>query len=199
MIDTTKKQNPIVHFTHPDLHPAMRAFIASMNMPYRFRKGWLEEGRDIPPEYCETVAEHIYGMWMLDEIIQCVFPEFHARFNTLLVYELIKRHEHCEILGEDYTPNDGIDREEKDRRERASLKDWLKMFENNFFIQKTWESYQNADSVEAQYVHVLDYMQRIIRARVYEKEFDKDLSQFYKNRSQKIPEPLLSFFETILL
>lgn len=199
MITSMKKEQPIALFSDPNIHPSMRAFIASLNMSYRLRKGWLEEGRDIPREYCETVAEHVYGIWMLDEVIQCTFPEFHSRFNTLLVYEIIKRHEHCEILGEDYTPHDGLTREEKERRERVSLKQWLDMFENNFFIQKTWESYQNADSPEAQYVHILDYMQRVIRARVYEKEFDKDLSQFYKNRAQKIPEPLLSFFETILL
>ena len=185
-------------FQGQDIHPGIKAFIATMNLSYRFRKGWLQEGRDISAFHCETVAEHILGMFMLDELIQSVFPDFHSRFDKLTVYELIKRHEYCEILGEDYTPLDNLDPIEKDRRERESLHQWLSMFKNDNSIAVTWEAYQAGISAESEYVHVLDYMQRALRARVYEKEFAKDLSSFYQNRSKKIPEPLLSFFETVL-
>lgn len=198
-ITPLKQDNPLVHFDEDNhTHSSMKAFIASIILSYRYRSGWLRKGRDIPKESCETVAEHILGMIMLDEVIQFTFPEFHQKFDELKVLNLIKRHELCEILGEDYNPGHNLSKKKKHELEQVALVEWVELLPVQQVVMKDWLEYQEAKTPVARYVHVLDYMQRAIRAVVYGKEFHKDMSEFYSDRKEKIPQPLLSFFETAL-
>ncbi len=194
-----KNRNPLIHFDEYDCVPKeMKAFISSIVLSYKYRRGWLAKGRNIQKKFCESVAEHVFGMILLDEVIQHAFPEYYKQFDPLKVFQLIKRHELPEINEKDYTPGDKLDKKTKHKLEQDALHGWLELVSNSKNVRASWDEYEAAETPEAKYVHVLDYLQRAIRARLYEVEFNKDLSEFYADRKEKIPQPLLGFFESIL-
>ena len=55
----TKAPPPNLSVATASLHPVLRAWFEMSQLKHLFRQGWLRVG--LPPERCETVAEHSLG------------------------------------------------------------------------------------------------------------------------------------------
>ena len=81
-----------------------------------YRQGWLKRG--VPPERCESVAEHTLGVAVLVMLLADTrFPELDAQ----KVLRMALLHDFGEIDAGDFTPIDGISLQEKHRLEKESV------------------------------------------------------------------------------
>ena len=66
----TKPHKPLVDLLSEQVSPVLRVYYEFNQLKLLYRQGWLK--RSIPPERCETVAEHTLGvavlaMWLSDQ------------------------------------------------------------------------------------------------------------------------------------
>ena len=174
--------------------PLLAAYLEWNHLKSVYRRGWLRRG--LSRVDCETVAEHILGVamlawWACDQ----VYPEL----DSAKALRLALVHDLGEIYAGDLIPADGVDREEKLRRERAAARRLLAKLTQGQAYLALWEEYEAGQSGEARLVRQLDRLEMALQALIYEQDGMGRLDEFFQSAGEGIQaEPIRALYELAL-
>ena len=170
----TKAPLPLEQLHGKQVLPLIKAYFEFNHLKQLYRQGWLLRG--VPPERCESVADHTFGVALLAMLLaETHFPDLDAG----KVLRLALLHDFGEIYAGDITPFDGIDRAEKVRREQAGVAQVLAKLPQGERYLALWEEYEGQHSPEARFVRQIDRLEMALQASVYERQGLADLSEFF--------------------
>jgi putative hydrolase of HD superfamily len=159
----TKGEPPLAALSGRDLAPLIEAYFEINQLKQLYRQGWLRRG--VPPERCESVAEHVFGMallgwWIADE----AFPEL----DRDKIIRMTLAHELGEVYAGDIIPADQVPAAEKERLEREALGRVVGKLPRGADYLALWEEYQAGQTGEARYVKQLDRLEMAFQAVAYQ-------------------------------
>ncbi|GAQ89337.1 HD domain containing protein [Klebsormidium nitens] len=138
------------------------------------RTGWINHGVAGP----ESIADHMYRMAMMAFMID---PKDAAVDRDRCIRMAIV-HDVAEALVGDITPDDGISKEEKNRREAAAMEHMCLLLGETPQAQEMrdlWLEYDAASTLEAKLVKDFDKLEMILQAQEYEASQGKVLDDFF--------------------
>lgn len=145
------------------------------------RTGWIDKG--IPVAKTESISDHMYRM----SLISMALPTDTISIDKCVKIALI--HDIAEALVGDITPFGGVTKEEKHRRESATidyLVELMREYNPRFAreMKELWLAYENILCLEARYVKDIDKLEMITQAWEYEQDYGikYDLHEFYNAR-----------------
>lgn len=145
------------------------------------RTGWVRRGIERP----ESVAGHSWGVAWL--VLVLLPPELdRARALTYAVL-----HDLAEVRTGDLTPHDGVSRAEKQRNEHIAMASLTGLLPDGSSLLDTWTAYETQADPEARFVRQLDRLDMALQAVAYERNTEKDLSEFLVSAGQVIQHPAL--------
>jgi putative hydrolase of HD superfamily len=167
--------------------PALvEAYFELNQLKQLYRQGWLRRG--IPPERCESVAEHVYSMAMLGWwIADAYFPQL--ALDKILRMTLL--HELGEIYIGDIIPADRVSPAEKHHREREAMQQVIEKLAKGAEYLALWEEYEAGQSAEARFVHQLDRLEMACQAAVYQTQGYQGMEEFFASAEAAIEDPVL--------
>jgi putative hydrolase of HD superfamily len=166
--------------------PLVRSFYQLNQLKLLYRQGWLRRG--IPPERCESVADHVFSMAMLG---WWLCDERYLQLDRERVLRMALAHELGEIYAGDLTPADGISPAEKQRREREGLRQVVDQLASSAEILALWEEFEAGETPEARFVRQLDRLEMALQASVYQSEGADNMEEFFASARQGISDPAL--------
>jgi len=182
----TKGDLPLSAFEGPGLAPLAAAYFELNHLKQLFRQGWLHRG--VPPERCESVAEHVFSMAVLAWwAAGSLFPEL----DRDRVIRMALAHELGEIYTGDLTPADQVAVEKKHGLEREGLHKVVDKLPHGDEFVALWEEYAAGKTPEAQFVRQIDRLEMAFQAAVYEKQGFGDMSEFFETAGQSLSDPRL--------
>lgn len=167
--------------------PLLAAYLEMNHLKRLFRQGWLQAG--VPREYCESVAEHVFGMTLLAWMV--VESGLVADVDRDKVLRMTLAHEIGEIYAGDITPGDRIAADEKHRREQEGLLRVTNRLPNGTEWVALWEEFEAGESNEARLVRQLDRLEMALQAWVYEKQLGMNLEAFFHSAEKAVNSPEL--------
>lgn len=182
----TKAPPPVTLLHGRKTLPLIEAYFELNQLKQLFRQGWLRVG--LPPERCESVAEHSLFVALLCLFIaEGWFPEADAS----KVVRIALLHDLGEAYVGDLTPHDGVGREEKHALERQAVERILGKLPRGAEYVALWDEYEHGSSFEARLVRQVDRLEMGMQACVYEHQGAGDLSQFYASVEKALESPEL--------
>ncbi|GAB2219180.1 hypothetical protein Droror1_Dr00006811 [Drosera rotundifolia] len=148
------------------------------------RAGWVKRGVESP----ESVADHMYRMG----IMALVAPEIPGVDRDKCIKMAIV-HDIAEAIVGDITPEDGVSKSEKSRREQEALNhmcDLLGEGPRADEVSQLWMDYEVNSSPEAKIVKDFDKLEMILQALEYENGQEKDLDEFFQSTAGKFQTEL---------
>ncbi|KAI9792217.1 MAG: hypothetical protein M1835_008009 [Candelina submexicana] len=124
----------------------------------------------------ESISDHMYRMSLLTMFAP---PSLASRLDIPHCTKMALVHDMAESIVGDITPIDGIEKEEKSRRESISMdylcgsllgNVWGGMTGND--LRQIWQEYEDGQTLEAKYVHDIDKMELILQMLEYEKRYN---------------------------
>jgi putative hydrolase of HD superfamily len=182
-----KNENPVGLVSKDQVDNVLFIFLQVSHLKQILRQGWPQEGRDVPVDKCESVAEHVFGMCMLALLI---ITRDLLKLDLLKVFIMILVHDVAEVYAGDTRPGE-MSKEEQHERERDAI---YKIFGDSpwlTFCISHWEEYEEQKTPEALFVKELDFSERGIQSFVYGKQYGKDLSAFLAGAESKLKNPAL--------
>ena len=159
----TKGPPPLAALQGQDLSPLVAAYFEINQLKQLYRQGWLRRG--VPPERCESVAEHVFGMVMLAWwAVESDFP----MLDRDKVIRMVLAHELGEVYVGDITPADGVPAAEKERLEREAVGRVVSKLPHGADYLALWEEYTAGQTREARLVKQLDRLEMAFQAAVYQ-------------------------------
>ena len=152
-------------------------FLHAYHLKHLKREGWCRVGIENP----ESVASHSWGLALL--VLLLAPPHLHKE----RMLELALIHDLPEVIVGDITPHDNISKEEKKRMERIAANQILP----SQFLD-IWMEYEENQTAEAQFVHVLDKLDMALQAILYQHQADTE--EFILSAKNKIPKTLWEQF-----
>ncbi|MBF5044780.1 HD domain-containing protein [Aggregicoccus sp. 17bor-14] len=166
--------------------PLLEAYFEANQLKQLYRQGWLRTG--LPPERCESVAEHSFGVALLCLlVIEAHFPEADASRAVRIAL----LHDLGEAYVGDLTPASGVDKAEKHRLEREAVHRILGKLPRGEVHLALWEEYEAGSSFEARLVRQLDRLEMGLQACIYEGQGVGDLSEFFASVHRALETPAL--------
>lgn len=182
----TKSDNPVSLLAGVRTPPLIQAYFEFNHLKQLYRQGWLKRG--VPPEKCESVAEHTFSMAVLAmSIADAHFPDL----DQLKVLRMVLLHDFGEIYAGDITPADGVDAETKHAREAASVEQVFNKLPIGKPFLSLWQEYEAGETAEARYVRQIDRLDMAMQAAVYHKQGQLDGNEFLASAKQAISDPEL--------
>ncbi len=171
------------------------AITALEGLKKRLRAGWVKRS----VKNAESVADH---SWRAGLMAYLLAPEGYDK-NKMLLMGCI--HDTTEIFEEDYTPVDGITKEEKIRREKIAAKKFMQMLPHaqTREFREVFDEYEERKTKEAQFVKQVEVLELLFQALEYEKDgaTEHNLIEFieYEKNNRKMEwHPVLKpYFEEI--
>jgi putative hydrolase of HD superfamily len=167
--------------------PVLASYYRLMRLKRLYRQGWLKRG--VPAELCESVAEHSFGTALLALLVagpSCAGGPDGPRAALLaLVHEL------GESFAGDITPVDGVSKEEKFARERASILRALDGHPDVAWFLGLWEEFEEGSSPEARFVRELDRLEMGLQAVLHDAEGHPGMGEFFASARRSVREPRL--------
>ena len=160
--------------THPHHNFLLRAY-ALKALP---RAGWIRSGIANP----ESVAAHSWGLSLL---ITLLAPQ---HLNHLRMHHMALAHDIPEVITGDITPHDGVSKSEKKEREAKAARSFLPPN-----ILRAWQEYEENQTPEAQFVHMLDKLDMALQAQIYAEQ--ANTQEFIDSASSHIISELLSLLQ----
>lgn len=151
--------------TDDDAPPVVRAYYAAAGLKRLYRQGWLQHG--VPPERCESVAAHTFGVALL---ALWIVPAHYPRLDLLKTVQMALIHDLGEAFVGDLTPRDGLAPDEKHRREAVAVARLLEGLPNAAELLALWQEYEAGETPEARLVRQLDRLEMGLQASVYARE-----------------------------
>lgn len=150
------------------------------------RTGWLHHR--VPPELVESVSDHMYRMAVLAMLLPGDDVDIGRCVQLALVHDL------AEAEVGDVTPLDGIDKKEKERRERSAIEylvhTLLQGSPAGMRILTLWNEYEDRSTKEARLVKDLDRFELALQAFEYERVHGiEDLQGFFAGSVPYISHP----------
>jgi putative hydrolase of HD superfamily len=159
----TKGPNPITYLSRQTALPIIQLYFEFNQLKQLYRQGWLRRG--LPPERCESVAEHCFSMAILALFIaETHFPEL----DLLKVMRLTLVHDCGEIYAGDFTPAAPITPSEKHRLEEEAVVQVLSKLPQGEAYIALWHEFEVGGSLEARFVRQIDRLEFRLQASVYE-------------------------------
>ncbi len=150
------------------------------------RAGWLLRG--IPPEICESVADHCYS---------AAKAGFYYTRDLHLTGMLLV-HDWPEAISGDFTPHDKIDPQVKHNLEYTAMQSITKPLPYGNKIMNLLLEYEEKSTAKARLAHQLDKLDAGVKALFYE-NLGFNVSEFYSYTMTKLEDPaLIRIFETLL-
>jgi putative hydrolase of HD superfamily len=190
----TKAPNPINLLAGREASPILSAFFEFAQLKQLYRQGWLKRG--VPPERCESVAEHSMGVAILALwLSQACFPEL----DTTKVLCMALFHDFGEIYTGDLIPSDAVSAGEKHRREKQSVQQVLgKLPQGECFIA-IWEEFEHGETPEARFIRQIDRLEMGFQAGIYGLQELIDPAEFFQTTEQALTDPHLKKIFTELM
>lgn len=154
-------------------HPHHTFLLKAYELKSLPRAGWIRSGIEQP----ESVAAHSWGLSLL---ISLLAPK---HLDHMKMYHMAIAHDLPEVITGDITPHDGISKKEKKEREARAAHSFLPPH-----ILKAWQEYEDNETPEAKFVHMLDKLDMALQAQVYEKR--SDTKEFIDSAAPYIPQEL---------
>jgi putative hydrolase of HD superfamily len=146
----------------------------------------------------ESIADHMYRMSIISMFAP---PELASRLDLNKCMKMCLIHDMAELLVGDITPRDGVPKDEKNRREAATMdyltSDLLRSVGASGSVGKEmraiWQEYEDAKTLDSVFVHDVDKMELLLQMTEYEKRAGGrkklDLSEFeYVATKLELPE-----------
>ena len=166
--------------------PILSAFFEFTHLKQLYRQGWLKRG--VPPERCESVAEHSLGVAILALwLSQACFPELDA--NKVVWMALF--HDFGEIYTGDLIPSDMVSADEKHLREKNSVQQVLGKLTRGEHYMEIWEEFEQGETLEAQFIHQIDRLEMGFQAGIYGLQGLIDPQEFIQTTDQVLFDPRL--------
>ena len=183
-----KTKAPAPHTLLKGRHaPALlEAYFEANQLKQLYRQGWLRVG--LPPERCESVAEHSFGVALLCLlVIEAYFPQADASRAVRIAL----LHDLGEAYVGDLTPHAKVDRATKHQLEREAVQRILSKLPRGEVHLALWEEYEAGSSFEARLVRQLDRLEMGLQACIYEHQGAGDLSEFFASVHEALETPEL--------
>jgi putative hydrolase of HD superfamily len=207
--------NNIYSQASPQLAPLLAAYFELDQLKQLYRQGWLLRG--VPPERCESVADHVFGMamlawWITDGFFsagsgQGAAGDASAPPNSVKgtacgttstavpdrdkVIRMVLVHELGEIYTGDLVPGDHVPAEEKHRREREGLWRVVGKLPKGQEYLALWDEYEAGETPEARFVRQVDRLEMAFQARVYQQQGFAPMGEFYESAEAAMADPAL--------
>jgi putative hydrolases of HD superfamily len=182
----TKAPPPHSLLTGQKVSPYVEAFFEFAHLKQLYRQGWLKRG--LPPEQCESVAEHTLGVAILALwLVEAVFPELDL--TKILCMALL--HDFGEVYTGDLIPSDAVSADEKHARERQSIGQVLGKLPQGERYLELWEEFEQGETPEARFVRQIDRLEMGLQAGVYGLQGAVDPAEFLNTAQQALSEPNL--------
>lgn len=189
----TKAALPITLLAGKNTLPIIQAYFEFNHLKHLYRQGWLQNG--IEPQYCESVAEHSFGVALLALFL---VDTYSLELDKTKVIQMALIHDLGEVYTGDLTLKDGVDRKQKYQLERNSITQILDKLPHSSYLIDLWEEYEQGESPEAQFVRQLDQLEMVLQASVYEQQGLANLSEFFTSTNQAFKAPELNSIFQIL-
>ncbi len=190
----TKNTPPIELLPKTGINYIIEFYYEFNQIKQLLRQGWLKRG--LPEEKCESVGDHILGVYFLALIIN---KEYNLGMDDYKLALLSPIHDLPEAIEGDPTPHDGIPENEKIRRETEAMRRLFRNFHSPEKYLALWDEYARQSTPEARFVRQVDKLEMALQASIYEKQYGKDLSDFFVDVRSKLQEPALkSILEEII-
>lgn len=189
----TKAPIAVQHLPNRDVLPIVEAYFEFSHLKQLYRQGWLQRG--IPPERCESVAEHSFGVAVLALLLaETAFPQLDA----CKVLRMSLLHDFGEIYAGDLTPADGVERAAKYALEQRAVQRVMEKLPNGSTYIALWEEYEAGNTPEAQLVRQIDRLEMVLQASVYEHQNLSNLAEFFESvRPVLEAQPLHHIFQSL--
>lgn len=145
------------------------------------RTGWVRSGVPGP----ESVAAHSWGVSWL---VLVLLPR-HLDRQRALTYAVL--HDLAEVRAGDWTPHDGVSREDKARAEREAMIGLCADLPNGAELLATWEAYEAQADDEARFVRQLDRVDMALQAARYASEGAAGMDEFLDSALAFVTDPTL--------
>lgn len=178
-----KAPNPIQWLDQSTAAPLIQAYFELCYLKNLYRQGWLKRG--VPPENCESVADHSFGVTVL---ALWLGRAYYPNLDADKAVRMALLHELGEIYAGDITPRDGISVEEKRRREAESVRTVCTRLPGGGEYLALWEEFEMGDTPEAIFVRQLDRLEMGLQAAVYERAGLADLPEFFASAHQALSD-----------
>jgi putative hydrolases of HD superfamily len=168
------------------LPPLIEAYLEFNHLKQLYRQGWLRRG--IPPERCESVAEHILCMALVG-LFLC--DSHYPDLDQAKVLRMILLHEFGEIYAGDIIPADNVPETQKHALELASACRVLGQLPEGEVYIHLWMEFEAGESSEARFVRQLDRLEMAFQASVYELQGLGDMGEFFTSAAQVVTDPMM--------
>ncbi len=182
----TKNPRPPTDFAPRQTSPLVRLYYEFNTLKQLYRQGWLERG--IPPEECESVGEHVFGVALLGLLIaERHYPDLDAE----KIVKIALLHDLGEVYAGDITPGDGIPPQEKRAAELSAIQKIFRDVPNGETYIRLWKEYENGSSPEARLVKQIDRLEMALQASVYAHQGYENMQEFLDSAARAVEEPAL--------
>ncbi|BAY15557.1 hypothetical protein NIES21_13740 [Anabaenopsis circularis NIES-21] len=189
----TKAALPMTLLAGKNTLPIIQAYFEFNHLKQLYRQGWLQHG--IEPKYCESVAEHSFGVALLGLFLVDIYT---IKVDKTKLVQMALIHDLGEVYAGDITPRDKVDQPEKYQLERNSLILILEKLPNCSYWIDLWEEYEQGNSPESQFLRQIDQLEMVCQASVYEHQELANLSEFFTSTKQVFQTPQLqSIFQAL--
>lgn len=169
----TKAENPVGLLGDQEQTPLISAYFELCHLKQLYRQGWLRRG--VPPERCESVAEHSFAVaWLVMWLAQSR-PELDA--NKALRMALL--HDLGEVYAGDIIPGDGVSEAQKHRCEAEAVQRILSRLADAQGLIALWDEFEAGVSPEARFVRQLDRLEMGLQAAVYQRQGLIESDEFF--------------------
>lgn len=156
------------------------ALLELTRLKHLARSGWLRVGVSHP----ESVAGHSWGVACLTLLL---LPDDMNR-ERALQYAIL--HDLAEVRTGDVTPHDGIERDEKIRREREAMRSMCEHLPMGESLDALWVAYEEQGDPESRFVRELDRLDMALQALVYAQD-GHDVLEFIRSADPQITHTAL--------
>jgi putative hydrolase of HD superfamily len=179
-----KAENPIRYLAGKEPLPVIAAYFEMAHLKQLYRQGWLRRG--VPPERCESVAEHSFGVAML---ALWLAPQVGATIDANKALRMALIHDFGEIYAGDFTPADGVAPEEKRRLEAEAVRTVFARLSDGQAYIDLWEEYETGASVEARFIRQIDRLEMGLQASIYRYAGMLGMDEFLASARQALTDP----------
>ncbi|MEK6864150.1 MAG: HD domain-containing protein [Nanoarchaeota archaeon] len=181
-----RAKNPMISLEGMASHPIVSFCSEFFYLKSLYRQGWLKEGRGIPEEKCESVADHSFGVAMLSYVIA---EEYMPELDASKVIRMALLHDLCEAHAGDTTPSDNVSEQEKHEKESEAMNGLFKRIPNGSKYIQLWEEYEEQKTTEARFVKEIDKLEMAMQALMYETQGGYNVEEFFPYVQQRLSSP----------
>jgi len=179
-----KGENPIRFLQGKEPPRVIAAYFEMAHLKQLYSQGWLRRG--VPPERCESVAEHSFAMAML---VLWLAPQVDAAIDVNKALRMALIHDFGEIYAGDFIPADGVDPEEKRRLEAGGVRRVFERLPGGQGYIDLWEEFEAGVSAEARFIRPIDRLEMGRQAAVYQHAGMPAMDEFLASARQALTDP----------